>query len=51
MQHLDDGLQSAFGVRDMVDTVVCSPEELSAELVIQALLGGINRRLNRHSVP
>jgi hypothetical protein len=48
LQELDDGLAEAHGVRDMVDTVPFG-EEMSADLIIKALLGGINRRLDRRS--
>ncbi|WVR08112.1 hypothetical protein IAU60_005158 [Kwoniella sp. DSM 27419] len=49
LQELDDGLSSAHGVRDMVDTVLYAGEEMTAGLIIKALLGGINRRLDRRS--
>ena len=48
-RELDDGLAAAHGVRDMVDTVPFSGEELTSGLVIKTLLGGINRRLDRRS--
>ncbi|ORY34835.1 hypothetical protein BCR39DRAFT_515072 [Naematelia encephala] len=47
LQELDDGLAATHGVRDMVDTVLFSGEEMTANLIIKALLGGINRRLDR----
>ncbi|WVQ96019.1 hypothetical protein IAU59_003119 [Kwoniella sp. CBS 9459] len=49
LQELDDGLSSAHGVRDIVDTVLYQGEEMSAGLIIKTLLGGINRRLDRRS--
>ncbi|WVQ79243.1 hypothetical protein IAT38_001339 [Cryptococcus sp. DSM 104549] len=47
LQELDDGLSGEHGVRDMVDTVPYSGEEMSSALIIKTLLGGINRRLDR----
>ncbi|WRT69644.1 uncharacterized protein IL334_006633 [Kwoniella shivajii] len=49
LQELDDGLASAHGVRDIVDTVPYTGEDMSAGLIIKTLLGGINRRLDRRS--
>ncbi|OCF43858.1 hypothetical protein I317_02301 [Kwoniella heveanensis CBS 569] len=49
LQELDDGLSSAHGVRDIVDTVLYTGEDMSAGLIIKTLLGGINRRLDRRS--
>lgn len=49
LQELDDGLSSEHGIRDMVDTVPFSGEEMNAGLIIKTLLGGINRRLDRRS--
>ncbi|BEJ00399.1 hypothetical protein CcaverHIS631_0502560 [Cutaneotrichosporon cavernicola] len=47
LQELDDGLAAAHGVRDMVDTVPYNGEELTSDLIVKVLLGGINRRLDR----
>ncbi|CAK9781991.1 unnamed protein product [Cutaneotrichosporon oleaginosum] len=47
LQELDDGLAAAHGVRDMVDTVPYRGEELTSDLIVKVLLGGINRRLDR----
>lgn len=47
LQELDDGLAAAHNVRDMVDTVPYHGEELTSELIVKVLLGGINRRLDR----
>ncbi|EIW71568.1 hypothetical protein TREMEDRAFT_27266 [Tremella mesenterica DSM 1558] len=47
LQELDDGLSSAHGIRDMVDTVPYDGREMTAGLIIKTLLGGINRRLDR----
>ncbi|KAK8849640.1 hypothetical protein IAR55_004975 [Kwoniella newhampshirensis] len=49
LQELDDGISAAHGVRDMVDSVPFTGEEMSAGLIIKTLLGGINRRLDRRS--
>ncbi|WWD20267.1 hypothetical protein CI109_104743 [Kwoniella shandongensis] len=49
LQELDDGISEAHGVRDMVDTLPFTGEEMSAGLIIKTLLGGINRRLDRRS--
>lgn len=49
LQELDEGLAAAHGVRDMVDTVLFTGEEVSADLIVKTLLGGINRRLDRRS--
>lgn len=47
LQELDEGLSSAHGVRDMVDTVPYNGEAMSATLIVKVLLGGINRRIDR----
>ncbi|EPQ27614.1 uncharacterized protein PFL1_04752 [Pseudozyma flocculosa PF-1] len=47
LQDLDDALSKEHGIRDMVDTVTYSSMALNADLIIKALLGGINRRLDR----
>lgn len=47
LQELDDELEQAHGVRDMVDTVPYHGEAITPELIIKVLLGGINRRLDR----
>jgi hypothetical protein len=47
LQELDEGLAHAHGVRDMVDTVPYNGQELSANLIVKVLLGGINRRIDR----
>jgi hypothetical protein len=44
---MDDELSHTHGVRDMVDTVPYTGEEMSAGLIIKTLMGGINRRLDR----
>lgn len=46
LEDLDDELSSRHGIRDMVDTVPYQGE-MTAELIIKVLLGGINRRLDR----
>jgi len=48
LQELDDALSSKHGVRDMVDTVLYQQDEgINAKVIIKALLGGINRRMDR----
>lgn len=47
LNELDDGLSQAHGVRDMVDTTPYIGGQLSAEVLIKILLGGINRRVDR----
>ncbi|KAN0064167.1 hypothetical protein ACQY0O_003334 [Thecaphora frezii] len=47
LQDLDDALSKEHGIRDMVDTLTYSSMVLDANLIIKALLGGINRRLDR----
>ena len=42
-------MSSANNVRDMVDTVTHTGEQMSADLIVKTLLGGINRRLDRRS--
>lgn len=49
LQELDDALQSQHSCRDIVDTVPYSGMTLNPELLVKALLGGINRRLDRRS--
>lgn len=44
---MDDALSKEHGIRDMVDTVTYSSMVLNADLIIKALLGGVNRRLDR----
>lgn len=46
LEELDDELSSRYGIRDMVDTVPYQAE-LTSELIVKVLLGGINRRLDR----
>ncbi|KAF8253237.1 hypothetical protein K440DRAFT_593911 [Wilcoxina mikolae CBS 423.85] len=49
LEELDDALEGVYGIRDMVDTTryVGEGEEISGQVVLKALLGGINRRLDR----
>ncbi|WVQ79245.1 hypothetical protein IAT38_001341 [Cryptococcus sp. DSM 104549] len=47
LEELDDGLSGVHGIRDIVDTVPYNGKEINAQLIIKALLGGINRRLDR----
>lgn len=46
---VDDNLSRVHKTRDLVDTVPYSGLALSADGLIKALLGGINRRLDRKS--
>jgi uncharacterized protein YegL len=49
LRELDDALQNKHRIRDIVDTTPSSDLQgsLSAEGLIKALLGGINRRVDR----
>jgi hypothetical protein len=47
LRQLDDELSNSYGVRDIVDTTPYFGAELTAEMLIKILLGGINRRVDR----
>ncbi|WWC95787.1 hypothetical protein V866_002653 [Kwoniella sp. B9012] len=47
LQELDDGLSDKHDIRDMVDTVPYCGQELTAEMIVKTLIGGINRRMDR----
>ncbi|PWN95530.1 hypothetical protein FA09DRAFT_341173 [Tilletiopsis washingtonensis] len=47
LEELDDALSNVHRVRDIVDTVPYAGMALDADLLVKALLGGINRRLDR----
>jgi len=47
LNELDNGLGQNYGIRDIVDTTPYTGGELSAEVIIKILLGGINRRVDR----
>ncbi|KAI5840915.1 hypothetical protein BZA05DRAFT_242272 [Tricharina praecox] len=49
LEELDDALAAVHGIRDMVDTTRYSAEngEISGEVLLKAMLGGVNRRLDR----
>ncbi|WVQ75085.1 hypothetical protein IAR50_004694 [Cryptococcus sp. DSM 104548] len=47
LQQLDDELSGTHQIRDIVDTVPDSGQEMTAQFIIKTLLGGINRRLDR----
>ncbi|TYJ57809.1 hypothetical protein B9479_001419 [Cryptococcus floricola] len=47
LQQLDDELSETHQIRDIVDTVPDSGQEMTAQFIIKTLLGGINRRLDR----
>ncbi|WWC92752.1 uncharacterized protein L201_007711 [Kwoniella dendrophila CBS 6074] len=49
LQELDDGLSDKYEIRDMVDTVPYCGKELTAEIIVKTLIGGINRRMDRRS--
>lgn len=46
LNELDNGLGQNYGIRDIVDTTPYTGQ-LSAELIIKILLGGINRRVDK----
>jgi len=48
---LDDELNKVHKVRDMVDTTTYAGMQLSTSAITKALLGGINRRLDRQADP
>ena len=49
LEELDDDLETYYGIRDMVDTTryASDDEEISANILIKTLLGGVNRRWDR----
>ncbi|WRT69657.1 uncharacterized protein IL334_006647 [Kwoniella shivajii] len=47
LQELDDGLSDKHDIRDIVDTVPYCGKELTAEMIVKTLIGGINRRMDR----
>lgn len=47
LEELDDALSSTHQCRDIVDTVTYSNLAVNPEMITKALLGGINRRLDR----
>ncbi|KAE8225452.1 hypothetical protein CF319_g1809 [Tilletia indica] len=51
LNELDDELSKVHKVRDMVDTTTYAGMMLSTEAITKALLGGINRRLDRQADP
>ncbi|CAE6480527.1 unnamed protein product [Rhizoctonia solani] len=48
LRELDDGLAHQHGIRDMVDTTPYTGSEFNTDLLVKILLGGINRRVDRH---
>lgn len=42
-------LTQQYRIRDMVDTVPFQSMQLSSQMIFKALLGGINRRLDRQA--
>lgn len=50
LRRLDDDIHMSAGVRDIVDTTPYVPgHRFSSDMVIKALLGGINRRVDKES--
>jgi len=47
LQKLDDDLGGTHDIRDIVDTTPYLGTEITAEMLIKVLLGGINRRVDR----
>jgi hypothetical protein len=48
LEELDDTLAEVYGIRDMVDTTrYGNAEQITGELLLKALLGGVNRRWDR----
>ncbi|KAH9948796.1 hypothetical protein B0H21DRAFT_689433 [Amylocystis lapponica] len=47
LNELDNELSQAYGIRDMVDTTPYTGGQLTADMIIKILLGGINRRVDR----
>jgi len=49
LQRLDDDLKVAHGIRDMVDctSFQASNGQINAEFLLKALLGGLNRRIDK----
>ncbi|KAF9226915.1 hypothetical protein BS17DRAFT_776332 [Gyrodon lividus] len=47
LRELDDDLSGSHGVRDIVDTTPYLGIDLTAEMLVKILLGGINRRVDR----
>jgi hypothetical protein len=47
LEELDDALSSQHSVRDIVDTVPYQNLALNPDTIVKALLGGINRRMDR----
>ncbi|KLO08520.1 hypothetical protein SCHPADRAFT_835231 [Schizopora paradoxa] len=48
LRRLDDDIHASAGVRDIVDTTPYVPgHRFSSDMVIKALLGGINRRVDK----
>ncbi|CCM01741.1 uncharacterized protein FIBRA_03807 [Fibroporia radiculosa] len=47
LHELDDCLSQTYGIRDIVDTTPYLGGQLSADMIIKILLGGINRRVDR----
>nr|XP_019009393.1 uncharacterized protein I206_06042 [Kwoniella pini CBS 10737]OCF48174.1 hypothetical protein I206_06042 [Kwoniella pini CBS 10737] len=46
LQELDDGLSEKHDLRDMIDTVPNCEQDLTAEIIVKTLAGGINRRID-----
>lgn len=49
LEELDDALSSQHQIRDIVDTVLYSNLAINPDMILKALLGGINRRLDKQN--
>jgi len=47
LDELDNGLSRSYGIRDIVDTTPYTGGQITADMIIKILLGGINRRVDR----
>lgn len=52
MRALDDDLKTKHGIRDMVDTTLFDVNNgvLGEQYILKALLGGMNRQLDKTAV-
>jgi len=50
LKELDDALSGGYHIRDMVDTTPYRGGQLSGEMLTKALIGGINRRVDKQKV-
>lgn len=48
LTYLDDHLKTEYGIRDICDTTLTTPDShLNSEYLLKALLGGVNRKIDR----